>query len=497
MRRALAFAIACSGACDVEQLVVLVPRISLCPAAAAAQASCDVDIDVGPIVVGVPHDAAVFIVNRGTGALLVRAASASLVSVAVGALPERVGVGGAEALPLVVTLDESALGPGSAAISVLSSDAQTPTAIVNVTWEGIPPPHGEVLLCDAALPQAPCAAHIDVDFGVVRPTQSSSRLVVVRNGGEADLAVDDLRIEGEDFALASSSQPVILAPGDEGNIVVVFLGNGSGRREADLVVVSDDPSSPEATAHLGGAVRDNLAPTAVAVESVSGTTTATALVSSLVGIDGTGSTDPEGDALAFTWTLAGPAGSAAVLDDTSAQIVLFVPDVRGRYAIALVVADSIGQASASVDVVVDVIARFKARVRVQWSTGGDVDIHLVEGGSAPFSARDCRFDNRIVGDAELVDDDTEAPGLEEAVLAAAPAAGTWELWVHLFDDADLGSVAVDVDIVIDDETPAALSMSNELPSTCAMWHAADLIVAADGSVSALSMSAAVAALCPP
>jgi hypothetical protein len=505
MKPALGFvitsALAFGGACDAEQLVVLVPRVSLCPAADAPEASCGFDVDVGPIAVGVPHAAAVFIVNRGTGALLVRGASASLDEVTVGTVPERVAVGSAEPLPLTIALDPlddgGALGSGIAAISVLSSDVATPTATVNVTWEGIPPPRGEALLCDAARPAAPCAADIEVDFGVVRPTQSASRLVLVRNGGDGDLAIEDLRVDGDDFALASSSRRAILAPGDEGDIVVVFSGSSPGRREANLVVLSDDPASPQATAHLAVTISDNLAPTAVAVESLSGAATAVAFVDALVGIDGTGSSDPEDDPLAFTWTLAPPAGSAVVLADANAQSVLFVPDVRGAYAITLVVADAIAQASAPATVVVDVIARFKARARVQWSTGGDVDLHVIEGGSAPFSESDCRFDNRIVGDAELLDDDTASPGLEQAVLAAAPLAGTWEVWVQLFDDIGLGPVAVEVDIVVDDEEPAALGVSNELPATCAMWHAADVTVGADGSVGVVDVSAAVTTLCPP
>lgn len=496
----IAFVGALGGACDQEQLVVLVPRIELCPSAEAPEASCGVDveveIDLGRLVVAAAHDANIFIVNRGDGTLLVREASAALDSVTVGALPERVRAGGNAALPLVITLAESALGPGSAVVSVLSSDAETPTAAVTVAWQGIPPPRGDVLLCDASLPEAPCGTAIDVDFGSVRPTQSTSRLVLVRNGGETDLAIEELRVDGADFALASSSRPAILAPGEEGSIVVVFTGNGAGRREAQLVVRTDDPDAPEAIARLSGSVGDNLAPTAIAVESVSGLSTATALVAQLVGVDGTASRDPEGDPLAFQWTLAPPPGSVALLEDSSSQNALFVPDVRGRYTVTLVVTDSILQPSAPVSVEVDVLARFKARARLHWAAGGDVDLHLVQSGSAPFSAADCSFDNRIVGDAELLDDDTASPGLEEAVLAA-PSAGAWEVWAQLFDDGGLGPVGVTVEIVVDDAAPAALALSATLPATCAIWHAADLIVAPDGSVSVVDVSAAVASSCPP
>lgn len=502
MKRAIAFGVlsALGLGCDEEQLRVLKPRIDLCPTAEASEEQCGDTIDLGRVVVGVPHETQMFIVNRGDGALSVTAATVDVEAVAGGTAPERVSAGNAEPMPLTLTLAEDALGPGSATLTVTSSDENTPTATVTLVWEGIEPPRGDVLLCDAALSEPICASEIDVDFGAVRPTQTTSRLIIVTNGGETDLFVEDLRIDPADgeFSLASSSQSAVLAPGEEGSVVVVFTGNGDGRREASLVVVSDDPDTPEAIAHLAGTVGENLPPTAVAFESTGGpgTTSATAIVSQLVGIDGTTSSDPEGDPLAFTWTLAAPAGSAASIDDATAQNALFVPDVRGTYTVTLVVADSIDQESAPVSVTIDVLAQFKARARVSWSDGGDVDVHLVQSGAALFSSLDARYDNRVVGDAELLDDATAGPGVEEAVLAT-PAAGTWEVWAHLFDDAGQGAVDATVSIVVDDEAPAQLTLSTPLPSTCSAWHAADIVVDAAGNVTVTSVNAPVASICPP
>jgi hypothetical protein len=498
MKRLVPFLMAALSAigCDEEQLRVLTPRIDLCPTAEASEDECGETIDLGRIVVGEPHEAQVFIVNRGDGALDVTGATVDVDTIVEGTPPDTVSAGAAAAMPLTVTLFADLLGEGTATLTVTSSDEDTPTATVQLRWEGIEPPRGDVLLCDAALTEPICASEIDVDFGAVRPTQSTSRLIVVTNGGETDLFVEDLRIDPADgeFALASSSQSVVLAPGEEGSVVVVFTGNGEGRREANLVVVSDDPDTPEAIAHLGGNVGDNFPPTAIAFDSVTGTATATAEVSQLVGIDGTTSSDPEGDPLAFTWTLAGPAGSVAVIEDPSAQNALFVPDVRGTYTVTLVVADSIDQESAPVSVTIDVLAQFKARARVTWSDGGDVDVHLVQSGAALFSTQDARFNNRVVGDAEILDDATEAPGLEEGVLAA-PSAGTWEVWAHLFDDAGAGAVDATVSVIVDDAAPAALSRTTSLPATCAAWHVADIVVDAAGAVTVVDVNAAVATIC--
>lgn len=66
----------------------------------------------------------------------------------------------------------------------------------------------------------------------------------------------------------------------------------------------------------------------------------------VVGLDGGGSFDPEGDPITFQWTLTQkPLGSEAVLVDASGPTPSFIADVHGDYVISLVVTDSFGLAS--------------------------------------------------------------------------------------------------------------------------------------------------------
>ena len=64
-------------------------------------------------------------------------------------------------------------------------------------------------------------------------------------------------------------------------------------------------------------------------------------VGTIVQLDGSGSSDADGDALAFRWSLVGPAGSNPLLSSTSAVAPTFVADAPGTFVATLVVDDGI------------------------------------------------------------------------------------------------------------------------------------------------------------
>lgn len=68
-----------------------------------------------------------------------------------------------------------------------------------------------------------------------------------------------------------------------------------------------------------------------------------------VELDGTGSRDPDGDALTYRWSLvAKPAGSAAELDDPTSPRPRFTADVEGLYRVKLTVSDGSRDSRAAV-----------------------------------------------------------------------------------------------------------------------------------------------------
>ena len=79
-------------------------------------------------------------------------------------------------------------------------------------------------------------------------------------------------------------------------------------------------------------------------------------IKSTLKLDGTDSSDPDGDKLTHAWSIvSAPHGSAAALTGATAPVASLVPDLIGSYVFALVVTDDHGKASDPVNVTVKAV----------------------------------------------------------------------------------------------------------------------------------------------
>lgn len=123
------------------------------------------------------------------------------------------------------------------------------------------------------------------------------------------------------LADANTATPSFVADLDGDYVVELEVTDECDVIDTDEVVISSD----------------NLAPTAVAGDDK------LVIVGNSVGLDGSGSSDPEMDFISYSWTLTtSPAGSGATLSGADTAMPSFTPDLEGTYLVTLVISDFIG-----------------------------------------------------------------------------------------------------------------------------------------------------------
>ena len=342
----LACLLALASSCQCgEELEQLVPDIAVEPAA----------IDFGPSAVGVTATAGLTIGNRGTGALTVTATIE----------PEGVGFG-VESAPNEVAARQAAdgavrftpvgRGAASAELVLRTNDPDTPELRVPLSGQGGPP----VLGIDPT----------PVELGLVNQGTGASVAVRLRNAGLDVMTLQSAALaSGAAFSLDASAVPASVPPGGEVTVTVALSPT------ADHAALLDDTGTLRdrlVVTHSEGAdeapviAQVNLAPITVAVELFTRRDVVKVGVGTTVTIDGSETTDPEGDPFTFSWAVTErPAGSATAPIGQGQPTTRVTPDVVGPYRVVLRATDSRG---AFGDADVEILPR-DLSVVLTWLTG--------------------------------------------------------------------------------------------------------------------------------
>ena len=392
-----ALALLAIGACDCgDPLADLEPDIDVSPTA----------LDVGVVRTRFAHSPTVTIGNRGSGALSIISLeiSPSDSPFVVGTAPTSVAPLGAE--PITFALELASPGVVSGELVIASDDPDTPRLVVPLRGEG-----GVASLAVSPNP---------VTFGVVNEGQGAARTVTVTNDGLDDLIVNDIALVDDVGFIVDVSQvgglPRRLVPNESALLALSLqptaglIVDGADLRDTLRVTTSVGETDVVVTATV------NLAPTAIAFEQATRRDVVKAGVNEIVLIDGSETSDPEGDAFTFSWSVAErpPSSSAPVLGQGQ-PVVRFSPDVIGRYVVRLRATDVHG-AFAEDDV--EIIPRDLAVV-LTWEPAFDAPCRaFTEAQCASFSAAERR--QRCCGQSDL-DLHLTAPGGSLGDYGTCPA----------------------------------------------------------------------------
>ncbi len=235
--------------------------------------------------------------------------------------------------------------PGSAA-TLSDSAAPRPGFSVDVTGTYV----ATLVVSDGVAHSAAASVTITATPGNAAPVASAGPNQNVLSGSSVTLdgsASSDANGDALSYAWALTARPAGSSAALSGATSPHpgFFADLPGTYTATLVV-SDGPSSSAAASVTITATVGNAAPVANAGRAQS------VLSGSVVALDGSASTDANGDALSYAWSItARPAGSSAALSNPTASRPSFPADAAGSFVVQLIVNDGRTNSAAAVTVI--------------------------------------------------------------------------------------------------------------------------------------------------
>ncbi len=232
--------------------------------------------------------------------------------------------------------------------------------ILTFLWTLELPPNSMATLSDPTIPNPTFTADVPGDYiatlvvndGMANSAPDSATISTVNNPPIANAGPDQSVDEGSDVTLdgTASSDPdgdpltfawtlTTVPPGSMAMLANANTANPNfvvdvpGIYVAQLIVNDGQEDSAPDTVMVTS--RDvNTPPVANAGPDM------TVFIDSTVMLDGSGSSDADGDVLTYSWSLSSaPTGSTAMIVDPMAQIATLTPDVPGLYQVQLIVND--------------------------------------------------------------------------------------------------------------------------------------------------------------
>jgi len=176
-----------------------------------------------------------------------------------------------------------------------------------------------------------------LDFGTVNVGNSSVKQLAIYNDGNSVLSVNNIRFHEKLKDVYSATWSGTIAPHGMKLVNITFIPMEKRPYNGLVYVESDKTNTLDRSRLLKGIgdfISENHIPMAHAGENQ------TITLDSLVQLNGNASSDEDNDTLTYTWSFTSkPAGSVALLSDSTIVNPTFTADVKGTYLLQLVVND--------------------------------------------------------------------------------------------------------------------------------------------------------------
>ncbi|MCB9691385.1 MAG: choice-of-anchor D domain-containing protein [Alphaproteobacteria bacterium] len=398
-------------------LVDLLPRMAVAPTT----------VDFGEIAVPARETAPVFVTNNGRAPLEItaRIEGDGTFDVPV----SEATVDPSQSLTLDLGFRPTSYLPYSAELVITSNDADNPEVRVPLAGVGVDGPLPDIALDTQTL-----------DFGEVAVGSSVSLFVTLENAGDAPLTLGTLQQAGSGaFELTTDPSNDTLGPRSEVPVVITYRPFGPAGDAGTLAFPSDDPDEPVLELVLLGNGGGDFAYPEAVIDCP-----ATSEPPIWVDLDGSGSTDPDGLALDYTWTLLSrPVGSQEDLLNPTSPVARLFTDLAGPWEVQLVVENTLGTRSAPARCTIDAVPADDLHVELIWDTpSADLDLHLAQNGAALFGGSDdASFCNAGPSWGAAGSDDDPRLDLDdqggygpENMNVRAPSNDAYQVRVHYFEE---------------------------------------------------------------
>ena len=220
--------------------------------------------------------------------------------------------------------------PSGSNATLSNTTAVKPTFVVDVAGTY----SVQLIVNDGAVNSAPDTVTISTENSAPVSDAGADQTILVNDSlqldgsGSSDLDGDSLTFKWSFVSRPSGSSAMLsdtkaMKPTFEVDVagsytVQLIVNDGTVKSAPDTVTISTENSAPVSDAGAGQAV----------------------LVNDTVQLDGSGSSDVDGDSLTFRWSLVSkPGGSNATISNTNVNKTTFVLDVAGTYTLQLIVND--------------------------------------------------------------------------------------------------------------------------------------------------------------